>query len=122
MAMWVLMSSRHRTFKTDFHSAKHNYRGSLIRHIAVERALAFASKPATILWLHTKNDMAYKLLKLPFEIGFGLNMNFPVGDVFQFVVFYLSAQHRIVLRQIDSWLVKEKGNTKIPCYSEHTLS
>jgi len=102
------MSFKHRTFKTNFHSAKHNYKGSLIRHIAVERALAFASKPAGILWLYTRNDVAYKLLKFPFEIGFGLNMNFPVKDVLRHVVFYLRRQHRIVLREVNIYLVNEK--------------
>ena len=75
--------------KTNFDSPNHTYKGSLIRHIAVEKTFAFASKPVSIMLRKTGSWRMYKLLKFPFEIVFGLNMNLPYQDIIRWVIYYV---------------------------------
>jgi len=56
----------------------HNYRGSLKRHIAVEKALNFLM--GILMWIGDACPF-YKMLRVPIEVGLGLNCNFPSKDV-----------------------------------------
>lgn len=73
---------------TDFSSSDHTFKGSLMRHITVERIFCFLSKPVTIMWRKTGSYKVYRLLKCPFEIVFGLNMNLPIKDVLDWSCYY----------------------------------
>ena len=81
------MTYYHQHPKTDFNSPNHTYKGSLIRHIAIERAFAKLEKPLAFMFRKTHSLRAYRLLKFPYEIVFGLNMNLPKEDVIKYVVF-----------------------------------
>ncbi len=66
----------------------HTYRGSLVRHVAVERAIGFVSVPTSLTHRIVGCDLLYKLSRIPINVAFGLNMNFPVGDVFRYVGYW----------------------------------
>jgi len=63
----------------------HTYRGSLKRHIAVEKALFFLMdilmRVCDVWSLREDSFSLYNLLMIPIEIGLGLNCNFPSRDV-----------------------------------------
>jgi len=56
----------------------HTYRGSLRRHVAVEKALFFLM--GILMWVGDA-CFFYKLLRVPIEVGLGLNCNFPARNV-----------------------------------------
>jgi len=66
---------------------RHTYRGSLRRHVAVERVLRFFQWVLNVV----VGDAcpAYELLYAPVHMGFGLNCNFPRRDVALFVAWSL---------------------------------
>jgi len=66
---------------------QHNFKGSLKRHLAVEKALLFLLK---ILDEGIGDAVpGYSILEIPFIIAFGLNCNFPTLDIGQYVVWHL---------------------------------
>jgi len=64
----------------------HTFKGSLKRHIAVEKAVYF-------LWsiLNSVGDAfpLYNLFMAPIEVALGFNCNFPAKDVARYVVWSL---------------------------------
>jgi len=93
-------------YLTFFHSYyessnHHTFKGSLIRHITIERILyrlkAFA--------LSFPRPLSTVLL-FPLTILFGLNCNFPIRDVLQWSLYMLFFE-RILSRQIEEYLSNE---------------
>jgi len=66
-------------FIHDYGDEKHHtYRGSLKRHVAVEKALFLLL--AILTWIGDACPL-YKLLRAPIEISLGFNCGFPSRDV-----------------------------------------
>lgn len=80
------MSFKHKTFPRT--NNQHTYSGSLVRHIVIENCFNFLSIPTSLMFKITRNVTMYKLSRIFFVIVWGLNCNFPVKDVFQYVVFW----------------------------------
>ena len=81
------MSFRRNTFNRA--SKKHLYKGSLVQHIAVEDTLNFLSKPTSIFLRHTRCLAVYKLMRVPFVIGWGVNCGFGWRDSTRYLVWWL---------------------------------
>lgn len=59
---------------------KHNFHGSLVRHIAVERITYQIVRPTNLLVRILHKSLLYKLSRVLFEILWGLNCGFSLID------------------------------------------
>jgi len=64
----------------------HTFKGSLTRHIAVEKAVYLMQK---IVEGVGDAFPLFDVLYIPIIIGFGVNCNFPIKDVMKYVVWWL---------------------------------
>lgn len=66
---------------------EHTYKGSLVRHIAFENGIHIFSRMFSARVI--RNDWAFRILRLPIVVAWGLNCNFPVGDIGRYLVYWL---------------------------------
>ena len=92
--------------ETEAETGKHTFRGSRRRHLTIERALYGIQ--GLLNWIGDAFP-GYDLLRIPLEIAFGLNCNFPLPDIFRYVVWInaslfrsenMKNYHRIEVRSI----------------------
>jgi len=69
-----------------YSSDKHTFRGSKTRHIAFEKAIYLLQD---VIERIGDAFPLYNYIYVPIIIAFGLNCNFPIKDVAQYVVWHL---------------------------------
>lgn len=65
----------------------HTYKGSIIRHVAVENAIILIAKPTSLRLI--RNEKFYRIIRVYTVILWGLNCNFPFKDIALYVVDHL---------------------------------
>ncbi len=67
-----------------FDSKQHVFKGSLVRHVAVEKALYFLIDDFVGRFVKERNALETlfkRILETPLNFAFGLNCNFPLRDI-----------------------------------------
>jgi len=59
----------------------HTYRGSIIRHIAIEKAIDLLTIPTN----KVPSWKLYLVIRIPYSLAYGLNCNFPLKDTVKYV-------------------------------------
>jgi len=70
----------------EYPSDEHTFKGSRARHVSVEKAICLLQN--VVNWIGDAFPL-YDLLCAPIVLAFGLNCNFPPGDVAQYTVWHL---------------------------------
>jgi len=76
---------------------QHNYKGSLNRHLAIEKTLIRFQK---IYKFIGDAFPIYDLIYSPMHLFFGLNCNFPLRDIALYIIWDLKMWYRIEIKKM----------------------